>query len=444
MSDAESDIPASVNVVVAFRELQAKIKHVELDRLAAFRERDRLLADINEKKREQTMRRKEREMNSVDHLLERRDESDKLGSDITDLAIKTELINESYKVVQNNLETKMDKLANLEAEMMGIKSGIETLTGSIESRRQELKDVEEKCKEMERQIELAPAFLSNLPHSPQKLEMELAALEGQLLEEKKCNDKASMRADALQNYLALILQINGDLCNAMTDKEMSLSKYARLSTRLLSSPKMAWSKEISDFQTNDKMMKTTRKKRLTKKKRRISRRKKSTNGGYGSDGDDNSQRIRDFSRASHFSYPIQGATYANTADKAASTVVQNVMGKVSGSSPQRAFIPGGNKDSKGYNVVAAVSKASREASTLNAKVASKIKSFYADDSRELFKGIKKVGLNDMFDHLSTIKKISEASGLSKESVYNEMLDLKYNQVVRESPFSIPPSSGDPT
>ena len=100
ISDAESDIPASVNVVVAFRELQAKIKHVELDRLAAFRERDKLLADMNEKKRIQATSRKEREMNSVDHLLERRDESDALGSDITDLAIKTELINESYKQVQ--------------------------------------------------------------------------------------------------------------------------------------------------------------------------------------------------------------------------------------------------------------------------------------------------------------------------------------------------------
>merc|ERR1719198_140764 len=105
------------------------------------------------------------------------------------------------------------------------------------------------------------------------------------------------------------------------------------------------------------------------------------------------------------------------------------MGKVNGASPQRAFIPGGNKDSKGYNVMAAVSKASREASTLNAKVASKIKSFFADEGRELFKGIKKVGLNDMFDHLSTIKKIAETSGLTKENVYNEMLNTKYDQVI---------------
>ena len=447
MSDAENDAPAPVNVVVAFRELQAKIKHVELDRLAAFRERDRLLADINEKKREQTMRRKEREMNSVDHLLERRDESDKLGSDITDLAIKTELINESYKIVQEDLDTKIDKFANLEAELAEIKSATENLIGSVAKRREELKDTEEKCKEMERQIELAPVFLSKLPHSPQKLEMELAMLESQLEEEKKCNEKASMRADALQNYLALVLQINGDLCNAMKDKEMSASKYARLSTRLLSSPKYAWPKELSDYQVNDKLMtKTTKKKKriVKKKKNRV---QKSTADGemdksYSRGDDDSIKYTEKFASGRGLSYPTQGATYANVADKAASTVVQNVMGKMSGASPQRAFIPGGNKDSKGYNVVAAVSKASREASALNAKVASKVKSFFADDSKELFKGIKKVGLNDMFDHLSTIKKIAAASGLSKENVYNEMLDLKYDKIAKESPFLTTQSNVD--
>ena len=51
----------------------------------------------------------------------------------------------------------------------------------------------------------------------------------------------------------------------------------------------------------------------------------------------------------------------------------------------------------------------------------RIKSFFADDSRELFKGIKKVGLNEMFDHISTIKKMSESSGLSREEVYEEIL-----------------------
>ena len=43
--------------------------------------------------------------------------------------------------------------------------------------------------------------------------------------------------------------------------------------------------------------------------------------GYGTNKDFQTQA------ASHFAYPIQGATYANTADKAAATVVQNVMGR---------------------------------------------------------------------------------------------------------------------
>ncbi len=417
----------SLSVVVAFRELQAKIKHVELDRLAAFRERDKLLADINEKKRNQVLAKKEREMQSVDMLVERRGESDALGAAITDLAVKTELINESYRIVQAGLDANLDKYSDLEADIGTINAGMDCLNRSTESRKLELKEINERCQEMERQISLAPKFLSQLPRSPDKLELDLAALESQLEEEKRENEKGSMRADALQNYLALILQINGDLCNAVTDKELSSSKVARLSSRLISSPSAGWPQEISDFQTNSKITETRRSK---KKKKRYARKKVSRNGSNDYSSSRQHEEDDAVSRASHFLYPVQGATYANTADKAAATVVRNVVGSRD-TSPQRAFIPGGNSngDSKGYNVVAAVSKASREASTLNAKVASKIKSYFADDSRYLFKGIRRVGLNDMFDHLSTIKKIAGSSGLSKEAVYNEMLDLNFDEKV---------------
>lgn len=100
----------------------------------------------------------------------------------------------------------------------------------------------------------------------------------------------------------------------------------------------------------------------------------------------------------------KSATTAATAATAAANLVEASVNSRSGT-PQRAFIPSSTRqNAKEFNVVATVSKASREAARLNASFASKVKSLDdAEIEKTLFHNVRRVGLTDMLEHLSTVK-----------------------------------------
>ena len=358
VSGADSPERAPVNVATAFRELQAKIKHVELDRESAFRDRDKLAEELNEKRRDLSLMKSAAEIHSVDSLLVRRNEADHLGTAITDLKIKTELLNDSFRNAQRGLDNKTERQTELETEIGEIQSICHNLQRSIDNRRYQITRLSDGCGEMEKKI-----MLRETDDVTNKLIVDLNALETEIKEQHHAAEKSSLRADSLEKYMSMVLQINGDLCNTVREKETANSKVKRLSSRLVSAPALAWSQELSDFQTNEDMTirlprsKKVKRKRIKKKKAK----KKSTSIM------DGPQQILSNR------YTASGATYANTADKAAAKIVSNVVSNISGESPQRAFIPSGSKpyNERGYNVLATVSRASREASTLNARVASK-------------------------------------------------------------------------
>lgn len=70
-----------------------------------------------------------------------------------------------------------------------------------------------------------------------------------------------------------------------------------------------------------------------------------------------------------------------------------------------SFIPSG-RQSREFNIIASVSKASRAAKQLNATLASRVKSLQSNGGGDLFKQVAKVDLEDMRSHLSATKKLN--------------------------------------
>ena len=105
----------------------------------------------------------------------------------------------------------------------------------------------------------------------------------------------------------------------------------------------------------------------------------------------------------------KSATSAAIAATAASNLVEAAESR--SGTPQRAFIPNSTKqNAKEFNVVATVSKATREATRLNASFASKIKSLDdAEVEKTLFHNVRRVGLADMLEHLSSVKHLQSSS-----------------------------------
>ena len=222
------------SVVVAFRELQSKIKHVELDRTTAVRDRDKLLVELGEIRRMMANVKNEGEFHATDMLLDRRRQQDEIMLDISRFKSKIEVLRESINNSRRDYESKKEVREQLEEQIDVIKSDTYNTQRLIETHRYEIQLVDERCRKMQEKLDISPD--SGRPECL-KMESTLRELERELAEQKRASDKTSLRADALQNYMSLILQINGDLCQTVTAREQARSKIARLSAQFLSTPR---------------------------------------------------------------------------------------------------------------------------------------------------------------------------------------------------------------
>lgn len=234
-SSTFSSASSGASVVGAFRELQAKIKHVELDREASFRERDKLQIELNESRRYLANARRDTEANATEHILERRRRSDELSLEIAELKMRIDVVQDSMTLTREKFEAHRQELDFAMKNSKEVKGKISQAQRSVEVLRNDISMIDARCRSLQEEVDL---FRTDSV-SPQKecTESKVRSLERELSDQKGGCEKASLRLDALQNYVGLLLQINGDLCSTMSSQEEARSKIARLSAQFLATPR---------------------------------------------------------------------------------------------------------------------------------------------------------------------------------------------------------------
>jgi chromosome segregation ATPase len=230
-----SSASSGASVVGAFRELQAKIKHVELDREAAFRERDKLQIELNESRRYLANVRRDTEANATEQILERRRRSDELSLEISELKMRIDLVQDSMTLTREKFETHRQELDLAMKSSKEVKGKISQAQRSVEVHRNDISTIDSRCRSLQEEVDLLRIGSA----SPQKEYTvdKVRILERELSDQKSGCEKAALRVGALQNYVGLLLQINGDLCSTMSSQEEARSKIARLSAQFLATPR---------------------------------------------------------------------------------------------------------------------------------------------------------------------------------------------------------------
>ena len=223
------------NIVVAFRDLQGKIKHVELDRTSAFRERDRLQVELDELKRLLFSIKNKSEVYQSKIALDKKHEIGGIKNEINDIKTRINYLKDSVFVGQQSIDTKYQMHNELDNEIEVIKSKLTESQRIVEKYRNEIKIFEDKCHHIQDTLDIVP---DSGKTEKERLEFMVDELEKELRDQKKSSEKASLRADALQNYVSLILQLNGDLCETVSARESARSKIEKLSAQFLSSPRL--------------------------------------------------------------------------------------------------------------------------------------------------------------------------------------------------------------
>jgi hypothetical protein len=415
------------SVIRAFRELQTKQKNIEQERILAIKDRDEMRHKLSELRRNQALWRSKSEIEATDNFLTVRTANERLKFD--------------YGDVQAKLATQESKLNSIERHRIALKSMQATLQDDVSSNdarigilehqnsvlRAELYAIESRTNQLTRVAIRSPEknrkHMEGVSKSVQSLEHEIEKI-------RNARIRTTSKTTALQNYMDLIIKINGDLSDTLISREQIKAEIMRLSSRILP-PHYTWPKEVqspnsrrsrsasrtrsSGDATTSAVMQATIDSALALNNQllnhsAISRQsRRSSSSTLGRSKSASSLNRSRTSTASTKSIARQGAvTYATrfaAAATAAATAARvhntpspvksrpaatlyngltgtwssesgpgsNIDGPTHGDrqlESRASFIPSGNQNVE-FNVIASVSKAARAAKDLNATIASK-------------------------------------------------------------------------
>lgn len=378
------------SVIHAFRELQSKAKIIENERNAAMRIRDELRQELTEARRIQALSRNKQEMRTNDHYLSIKASTDELMVTHSSLHSHIRQLTESSSLLKEKLSNQYAKQNVLEDDIRRCDAEVHSAQNRISELKRELMASQVRVDSMEKRLDTDSAA------EERHMQGEIQRIRDANEKEKLAAVRADIRLGALQSYLEIILKVNGDLCEAIRDREDSDNRAVRIAERVMEAQLHTREREVnfilnkaesigvhkamevsrsvnritSPYVMTSPYMskrnnvgsdrhvtfKATGGSRRGSKKGKARMRSKSVDSGLG-------PRIYDPSL-------IEAAARMAATAAATSVVAANSAAHCS-ACPSRAFIPSGPKANKEFNVIASVSHAAREAKTLNARVASK-------------------------------------------------------------------------
>jgi len=227
-SDVQS--PTSIGIITAFRDLQSRARTIEQDRAAAVQERDQLKHLVLEKKRNEAMWRSKTDIESTEKLLEERSRGQLLRSAHEDVEAQINVREDVFRSLQKGMFAQTQRAAGLEREISTIVEANNAQERGNDSKMNAIGDVERKCEEYCRQIKYLKdsargEFVSSsefqgteVMNDMKYLQVTAVELEKELLKQRKAQVRVDVRVRSLQKYMELILQINDDLTQMLTQK----------------------------------------------------------------------------------------------------------------------------------------------------------------------------------------------------------------------------------
>lgn len=231
---------SATNIIKAFRELQAKQKDVEQERLFAIKERDELRHKLSDLRRGQALWRSKAEIEATENFLTLRTANDRLKYEYGDVEAKLAAQESKY----NAIERHRIALRSMQGTLQDDVSQNDARIGAMEHQnavlRAELHMIESRITNLNRAAIRSPE--AHRKHSHNILRT-VESLEHEIDKVKLAKARTLAKTTALQSYMDLIIKINGDLSDTLINREQIKAEIMRLSSKT-HPPRYAWPKEV--------------------------------------------------------------------------------------------------------------------------------------------------------------------------------------------------------
>mmetsp|Transcript_9088 Transcript_9088/g.17044 ORF Transcript_9088/g.17044 Transcript_9088/m.17044 type:complete len:548 (+) Transcript_9088:154-1797(+) len=378
---------AANNVVAAFRELQAKTKMIEGEVSSAVVVRDELRQEVAEMRRKHGLARSKDEARCNRHMQSINASTDEQLSGLN----YTRNVFQHQSDVEQTLTSQVKELADKQARLA---EDIERTNAKIVAGEQRLRTLRENLITSRDQSNSMEKVLgSQSIREKSNINKEIDTLKAAIKEENAGESRSSIRIESLSKYMEIILKVNGDLVKALANRQSLDDKIANIAHKQMKKLLKNREKEVNEILTNARDIGVRKALFLSRNVHLLS-----------------DLYLKQSSRRQDSSLIETAARMAATS--AANAVVATNLTSTCSSSCSACyrpkFIPSSSRSNQEFNVVASVSKAAREAKSLNARLASKVKSLDCEGIGALYKDVYRVDLQDMHDQLRAVKKVLQA------------------------------------
>lgn len=215
------------SVVLAFRELQARAKQIEYDRIAAQAEVDELRRKLSEAQRSETLHRSKLEMGYTDEVLRIREKNERILLETSDVQRNVARVTEESQRLHREIATQRARAAALTDEYAKGEAQTKSLELRIIELRQDIESIDLRCGTLERKIVQSHSAHQRVVESS----MNIDELTTKLTKEKAASVRVAVRLSALQRYLDIVLQINADLTESLKTREATSHKIFNIVER---------------------------------------------------------------------------------------------------------------------------------------------------------------------------------------------------------------------
>lgn len=227
----------SISIMAAFRQLQTKARQTEAAREESFRVREELKRQVHDKSRRDSLQRSRLISNTSEKLVGIKAENDKIIDVNNDAEMSLKSLESHTSALQRDIIARREYLTELENELgthhrkgqLLYKRNRE-FTNEVEAVSARVDILNERCTNT--RVSCAEA-IARVKETCVSLEVDL---ERQIIN----RDQLEARGHAMETYMNLLLNINNDLCEAVSAREqaeMEMKKFVII-------PRYSWPKGV--------------------------------------------------------------------------------------------------------------------------------------------------------------------------------------------------------
>ena len=227
----------SLSAMSAYRGLQLKVRDAERTRDSALRERDEIKRQIYEKNRRDSLMRSRVMSNTSEKLLGIQADNDRIRKQNDELENTLNDINIAISSIQRDVVERRQRIidetegnGDISTRSLDVYKVARDLESEIGREHVRIEDLEQKCQRVRVGAAEAEA----------RAKQEIVDVSIDLERQRAYFNSTHARADALENYLNMLLQINADLIDAVQAREEAKEQIQKF----VVVPRYTWPKNI--------------------------------------------------------------------------------------------------------------------------------------------------------------------------------------------------------